>query len=513
MLTLLVPFAPPASASVELYGSGSTWSQIAVDQWRADVATPGYGNLSVNYEGVGSSAGRSQYYSGVNDFAVSEIPFSGRYCELGTCTNEIALASARPYAYLPIVAGGTSFMYNVSFGGQRINDLQFSPTTLAGIFTGTISFWDDPAIEADNGHRPLPHQPITPVIRSDGSGTTAQFTAFMASQTPGQWQAFCAKVGLNPCGPTSIYPGFSNAAVPAIAQQLSDGVAGYVAASYGSGSICYVEYGYAKERGFPVASILNKAGLYAQPSAGNVANALTGATINPDYTQNLTGVYTNPNPATYPISSYSYMIVPTTTASPFTTQKGAVLGAFINYFVCQGQQESAPLGYSPLPTNLVEDALAVEQKIPGAPPPPAVTPSTCNNPFVTGAFNATVAGAAAAAAAAKQAEAARAAAAAKAAASGSAGTAAAGANGAAAAAGGALSNAAAVADNAAADSGPGGTGSSGTNQVAITAVPTPIGSKSPPTWPYFVALVVALIIVVPPVIGIGRRRRRASAMP
>ena len=108
-------------------------------------------------------------------------------------------------------------------------------------------------------------------MRSDGSGTTAQFTAFMASQTPALWNAFCQKVGLNvnPCPSVSLWPDIN-----ATSQQFSDGVADYVAAPYNNGAITYVEYGYAKQRGFPVASMLNKAGYFTQPTAGNVAIAL-----------------------------------------------------------------------------------------------------------------------------------------------------------------------------------------------------------------------------------------------
>jgi len=99
----------------------------------------------------------------------------------------------------------------------------------------------------------------------------------------------------------------------------------------------------------------------------------------------LTGVYTNPDPRTYPVSSYSYMIVPTTTDAPFTTGKGDTLGQFILYFLCTGQQKAKQLGYSPLPPNLVGFGFEAESKIPGAPPPPAL--KDCANPTITGQFN------------------------------------------------------------------------------------------------------------------------------
>lgn len=374
---LVGAIAPSATvhAADTITGAGSTWSQIAIDQWRADVARQG---LTVNYQGVGSTSGRVFYYNGQVDFGVSEIPFNN-----DGGVDEIALAAGRPYAYMPIVAGGTAFMYNLKIAGKQVRNLRLSPTALAKIFTGVITNWNDPVIKVDNPGLSLPSLAIKPVVRSDGSGTSAQFTAFMKAVTPTEWNAFCIKTGLgDPCPPTSLYPippgaGFA-------AQQFSDGVANFVAAPYNNGAITYVEYGYAKERGFPVASVKNKAGKYAQPLARNVAIALQGARLNPDGTQILSGVYNYNDPDAYPVSSYSYMIVPTSTASGFTTGKGESLSKFIVYFVCAGQQKSEQLGYSPLPKVLVEAAFKAMAKIPGSVAAPAL--KNCSNPAVNGSF-------------------------------------------------------------------------------------------------------------------------------
>ena len=380
---LVVPIsAAPAYADVSIDGAGSTWSQIALTQWASDVARQG---LAVNYQGVGSTSGRVFYYQNQIDFAASEIPFTPAYRDAtgSVITNEVALAEHRPYAYMPDVAGGTSFMYHLTINGQLITSLRLTPTELANIFTGVTTNWNDPAIAKDNPQLHLPNLTIRPIVRSDGSGTTAQFTAFMASQTPAIWNAFCQKVGLNvtPCPSVSLWPDIN-----AVAQQYSDGVADYVAAPYNNGAITYVEYGYAKQRSFPVASVLNKAGYFTQPTPQAVALALKTATLNSDLTQNLGGVYTSPDPNAYPVSSYSYLIVPTTTAKPFSTAKGITLSKFILYMVCAGQQKAAQLGYSPLPQNLVQDAFNVVQKIPGHVNPPPI--NQCDNPTITHAFNA-----------------------------------------------------------------------------------------------------------------------------
>jgi hypothetical protein len=192
------------------------------------------------------------------------------------------------------------------------------------------------------------------------------------------WANFCAKVHL-PDAPVQFWPPFGNS----VAQSGSDGVANYVAnPATGPGTIGYIEYAYALERSFPVAYVRNRSGAFVYPTSTNDATALRHATFNSDNTQNLAGVYQCPESNCYPISSYSYMIAPISTAPPFTAEKGAVLGKFILYFVCTGQQWASKLGYSPLPPNLVQNGFDVVRKIPGAPSPPAL--KNCDNPTITG---------------------------------------------------------------------------------------------------------------------------------
>src|SRR3954452_19473406 len=365
---LLVPVPAQAADYVPISGAGSTWSQVAVDAWRADVRASG---VVVNYAGTGSTDGRSQFIQGTVDFANTEIPFQnppepGQQAEI----------PSRPYAYLPIVAGGTSFMYNLTVAGQRVTDLRLSGATLAQIFTGAITRWSDPAITRDYG-KALPNIPIIPVVRSDGAGASAQFTLYMQSQAPSIYCPFIRSklhLGGSACPSVSFYPAFGSSK----AQNGSNGVANYVSASYGAGAIGYVEYAYAKRINFPVVSLLNKAGYFSQPTAGNVAVALTRAKINKDLTQNLQSVYTNPDKRAYPMSSYSYMVVPTTTAAPFNSDKGRTLSTFVNYFLCTGQQKADILGYSPLPKNLVEAGFKQVARIPGAVASPSI--SKCNTP-------------------------------------------------------------------------------------------------------------------------------------
>jgi phosphate transport system substrate-binding protein len=380
VLAVIAPLAPQAATSAQaapyapITGSGSTWSQNALDQWRRNVAT-NYG-MTVNYNGTGSSAGRRDFIAQTVDFAVSEIPFQS--------APEDGSAPEKPtsgFAYMPIVAGGTSFMYNLKIGGKRVTNLRLSGDTVTKIFTGVITNWKDPQIAKDNPGLAMPDKAIVPVVRSDGSGSTAQFTLWMSKQHSALWNSFCSKVGRpSPCGLTSQYPSYGNFK----AQSGSLGVAGYVSQSYGEGAITYVEYSYALKSGFPVAKVLNAAGYYIEPTAPSVAVALMKAAINTnassaDYlTQILDGVYNSADPRTYPLSSYSYMIVPTQANNIFTAEKGATLSTFADYMLCEGQQQAATLGYSPLPMNLVLAGFDQIKRIPGA--ASGVDPNKCNNP-------------------------------------------------------------------------------------------------------------------------------------
>lgn len=380
LVALLAAGTGVSSANAETYypitGTGSTWSQNALDQWRKNVAA-NYG-MTVNYTGSGSSAGRKDFINQAVDFAVSEIPFQ---------TNpEDASAPEKPatgYAYMPIVAGGTSFMYNLRIGGKQVTNLRLSGDTVTKIFTGAITKWNDAVIQKDNPGLAMPDKAITPVVRSDGSGSTAQFTLWMSKQHPDLWNAFCGSVGrATPCGMTSQYPVFGAAK----AQNGSLGVAGYVGQDYGEGAITYVEYSYALKSGFPVAKVLNSSGYYVEPTASSVAVALMQARINTDtsdpatyLTQILDDVYNNADSRAYPLSSYSYMIVPTAVNNTFSATKGPTLGAFAQYMLCEGQQQAAALGYSPLPMNLVLAGFEQVKRIPGA-GTVNVDVNACNNP-------------------------------------------------------------------------------------------------------------------------------------
>ncbi|MBA2470932.1 MAG: phosphate ABC transporter substrate-binding protein PstS [Pseudonocardiales bacterium] len=373
--SILAPGAGAAGGYVPISGSGSTWSSNALEQWRKNVSA-NYG-IQVNFSANGSTSGRNDFKAGLVDFAVSEIPYG---LSDGGVLDPLP---QRKFAYMPIVAGGTSFMYNLKIGGKRVTNLRLSGDTITKIFTQKITKWSDPAIKADNPGLTLPDRTIIPVVRSDGSGTTAQFTAYMASQYGGLWDDYCHRNGRNltPCGFTSFYPSTNGMN----AKAGSQGVAGFVAQDSSEGAITYVEYSYARNSGFPIAKVLNKANYYVEPKATSVAVALLNARVNPsDLTADLSQVYVNPDPRTYPLSSYSYMIIPKDLSPPFNNEKGRTLSDFAYYFLCEGQQQADSLGYSPLPINLVQAGVDRVGEIPNSTHKLSGNNlSSCHNPTVS----------------------------------------------------------------------------------------------------------------------------------
>ncbi|WP_182377526.1 substrate-binding domain-containing protein [Nocardioides sp. WS12] len=363
-LAMPVKTAVPSAA---ISGSGSSWAKNAVEDWKA--AAKGQG-ITVNYNDGGSSQGRKDFANGLADFAVSEIPYTG-----DTADPQDNVKPSFGYAMLPVVAGGTAFMYHLYVGGKRFDGLKLDQLTLAKIFSGGIQMWNDPAIKATNPGIALPAQKITVVVRADGSGATAQFTQWMLRQFPAQYKALCDTTGgCKPGRATSYFP-TKNLEVGGpkgtqfVPQSKSDGVTTYTAST--QYTINYDEYSYAQNLGFPSAQIKNAAGFYTLPTEHAVAVALTRAKINNDkrsanyLSQDLTAVYPYKDPRSYPLSAYSYMIEPTQTRGNFNKAKGATLAYFEQFVLCEGQRTMGQLGYSPLPMNLVLAALDQVLKVPG----------------------------------------------------------------------------------------------------------------------------------------------------
>jgi phosphate transport system substrate-binding protein len=362
--------APP----VRVNGQGSTYAALAFQQWISSTVSSG---LNVNYTATNSSAGLQSYANNTADFAGSEEEFSS----LGQTT------VPRGYAYAPDVAGGTAVMYQVQDAmGRAVSDLRLSRLTVAKIFTGMITNWDDPAIGADNPGHVLPNHPITLVGRSGQSGTTALFYDFVQHTDPADYNSWAA---LNGFQTTSRLDEIDTGTGTNgwVFYSGSDQQAQSISSPGGLWSIGYDEFGYAKVYGDHVAQIQNQFGNWVAPDAANITAALQSVTLNPDTSENLDNVYTSTNPLAYPISSYSYFVyqcapnpnVPTCTtpyADPAITN---MLAQFMRYIACAGQIEMPDIGYASLPPQLSQLMANAVGYMTGQ-PPEQLTAQNCANP-------------------------------------------------------------------------------------------------------------------------------------
>jgi phosphate ABC transporter phosphate-binding protein len=362
LVLIFAGLAPAQAASyIRIGGSGSSWAGNALQDWVSRVGSQG---VTVDYENKGSSTGRKEFADKMKQFTVSEIPYTGDTAD----PRDNSLPPFK-YAMLPVVAGGTAFMYNLKTGPNRLTSLKLSQEAIAKIFTGQVQKWNEPIIRADNPGVPLPDARVNVVVRSDGSGATAQFTLWLLRQFPQEYAKLCQRTGCDPKTATSFFPIGNGQLQNFVAQNGSQGVTTYTANN--QYTINYDEYSYSKGIDFPAAQVKNAAGFYTLPTESAVAVALTQAKINMDsksanyLSQDLSRVYGYRDPRSYPMSAYSYMIVPTENTEALNNAQGATLGYFANYALCEGQRPMGQLGYSPLPMNLVLAAMDQIQKIPG----------------------------------------------------------------------------------------------------------------------------------------------------
>ena len=341
--TTFVTAAPsPAAASldtkVSVTGAGSSFLSNFLEQCKADVKS-GL-KINVTYQASGSGAGRSGFISGTTDFAGSDVAFS-----------EAERKKIKDsFVYIPATAGGIAVMYNL----PGVTKLNLSGPVLAKIFSGQIAKWSDAAIAKENPGTTLPKETIRVIVRSDSSGTSSVFSSYLDSAGAGGWKK----------GITATFP------VPAgtgIAQKGSDGVANFLSGAQGKFSIGFAEVSYATERKLGVANVINAAGKPIGPTTVAVSAALAAASANGDGTLKLN--FATTDPAAYPISTTSYLIVRT----KMDSKKGDVLRAFLTYALGGCQKKSAPLGYAPLPPALIKSGLDAVAKInPGAVASPTI---------------------------------------------------------------------------------------------------------------------------------------------
>src|SRR5215467_6341726 len=223
------------SLSGTLNGSGSTFQlsfqQEAISQFKS--VQP---NMTVNYGGGGSGKGRTDLSSNVVQFAGSDSPIP---------SDEASSFKGKTVLYFPVIMGPITMSYNLS----GVKNLKLDPKTIADIFQGKIKNWNDPAIKAINPGVSLPSTPIALAVRSDSSGTTANFSLFLMTAAP-NWKLGSSST-IN--WPSSAHAGNGNGGVAQIVKSTP-------------GAIGYVDFADAKAAGLTFASVKNKSGSYIAPS-------------------------------------------------------------------------------------------------------------------------------------------------------------------------------------------------------------------------------------------------------
>ena len=302
-----------------LTGAGSGFAAPLYLKWIDD-----YDRLlggQIYYLAVGSGVGIKQVTAGTVDFGASDVVPNAR--ETARFTTSIAV--------IPMAAHAVALVYNL----PSVHGLKLDDRTLANIYLGKVTMWNDPAIVKLNPWAKLPDVPITPVHRSDGSGTTFLFTTYLAQKS----KTWATTIG---SGKDVEWP-------TGIGARGNDGIASEVAHQVGS-------IGYLENRTVPpmdiklqVARLKNKSGYFRTPCLQTTASAATsfGRALTRDLT---VPILNGSSRADYPIAGFTYILVYKTTSDP---ARGKRMRAFLKWAVTAGQKDASPLGYVPLPKAVV----------------------------------------------------------------------------------------------------------------------------------------------------------------
>ena len=310
------------SQPVTLHGAGATFPYPLYSRW-FDEYHKADGNVTINYDAIGSGGGVEQITSKTVDFGASDGPMSD---------DQLAKAPSA-ILHIPTVAGAVVVTYNLDLA----QPLELDGETIAKIFAGQITKWNDPALAALNPGVQLPSEDLLVVHRSDGSGTTDIFTHYLNAVAPSIW-------GNNLVGKSVEWPagvgGEGNQGVAAQVQQTP-------------GSIGYVELAYADQNGMPYASVKNQAGKFIVPSIDATRAAMEAglANIPADFRY---FIVNQPGDNSYPIAGLTWLLV---YQKQDDATKGQALVDFIKWAYANGDSFAEELLYVPLPQSLKDKVL------------------------------------------------------------------------------------------------------------------------------------------------------------
>ena len=318
--TLLAGCGQKGSEQLLINGAGATFPYPIYSKWSFEYRKVDP-TVSINYQSIGSGGGQKSILDGTVDFGASDGPMSDE---------NLAKAPGK-ILHIPTVAGADVVTYNLPDNPT----LQLDGPTIAAIFLGKITKWNDAEIAAQNPGTKLPATDIAVVHRSDGSGTTFIFVDYLSSISK-EWETGVGR------GTAVKWPTGQGA-------KGNEGVMEQVKQM--PGAIGYVELVYAVQQKLPFASVKNTAGNYIVPSIESVTAALATAKIPGDFRFSMVNL---PGEKAYPISGTTWLLVYQKQAN---AAKGKKLVEFLKWAVTRGQTMAPPLNYAPLPDDLAKNVL------------------------------------------------------------------------------------------------------------------------------------------------------------
>ena len=321
------------AAQTQLTGAGASFPAPIYTKW-FDEYHKAHPEVQINYQPNGSGGGIRGATEGTVDFGASDGPMSDAQIA------DFKTKRGNDVLHFPTVMGAVVPVYNVPGVATA---LKFTPAALAGIYLGTITKWNDPAIAGANKGVKLPAADIIVVHRSDASGTTFIFTDYLSKISP-DWKS---KVGANsaPSWPVGL-GGAQNAGVAGLVKQTE-------------GSIGYVELIYAEQNNISFGSVQNASGEFVVASLAGVSAAAAGAAANmpDDFRVSITN---GPGKTTYPISSFTWLLIPSKIADP--AKKKAIVD-FLKWALADGQNMTEALHYAKLPKEVIAKEMKAISKI------------------------------------------------------------------------------------------------------------------------------------------------------
>jgi phosphate transport system substrate-binding protein len=324
---LVVMVAGGASAQ-NINAAGATFPYPIYNKWFTEYAQAHPG-VKINYQPIGSGGGIKQVTEGTVDFGASDGPM-----------NDQQLASAKvKVMHIPTVLGAVVPIYNLPGVNQDVN---FAPDVIADIYLGKITTWKDPRIAKDNPGVNFPDKQILAVYRSEGSGTTFIFSDFLSKVSP----AWAAGPGT---GTAIKWP-------VGVGGAKSEGVTAMVRQT--PGAFGYVELVYAAQNHIQYGAVRNASGKFLKATTDGVTQAAASVKSMPaDFRVSIVNA---PGPNSYPISSFTWLLIPTKFADP---AKGKAVAEFLHWMLDHGESEAAGLDYAPLPKPVADKVAQAITKV------------------------------------------------------------------------------------------------------------------------------------------------------